>query len=66
MEEVQKRKRRYERPDLEILLLETGNCMLAASVVVVTEVPITIQEEEVTLEEYKNGFEENEFKDISF
>lgn len=61
-------KRKYETPDIAAIQLTTDNSLLAGSVVVVTKVPITI-EQEVSLEDYQNGiepFDSNEFKDLDF
>lgn len=59
-------RRKYETPDIAIILSTTEISLLAGSVVTVTEVPITIQQESVALEDYQPFDSDEEFKNLNF
>lgn len=61
-------KRAYTKLAVSELCVDIEGSILRSSVTTVTKVPITIPEENVSVEEYQPGFEDsgNDFKDISF
>ena len=61
------KKRKYEAPDIASIQLTTENSLLTGSVVTVTKVPITIQEEGgVTIEDYQPFDSGEDFKELNF